>query len=73
MTESYNGEEQSVFQIRIKGSLDESWSDWFHGMTVTTQSGETTFTGKMDQSTLRGVLNKIWDLNLALISVKRIA
>ncbi|MGD2158874.1 MAG: hypothetical protein PVG32_18490 [Anaerolineales bacterium] len=73
MTECCKGEEQFVFQIRMDGSLDESWSDWFDGMTVATKSGETTITGKMDQSTLRGVLNKIWDLNLALISVKRIA
>lgn len=64
---------QVVYQIRIQGRLDESWSDWFNGMTITFESGITTLTGAVaDQSALRGLLCKIWDLNLTLISVNKI-
>jgi hypothetical protein len=63
------------YRIEIKGLLDESWSDWFSGLTIEnwrTEDGSThsQLTGPVtDQSTLRGILNKIWDLNLILISV----
>jgi hypothetical protein len=61
-----------IYQIQIEGELDEQWSDWFSGMTVKVEDGQrkvTTLTGEADQATLRGILNKIWDLNLLLISV----
>jgi len=60
------------YQIRIEGELDEQWSDWFSGMTVVVEDGRrkvTTLTGDADQAALRGILNKVWDLNLVLISV----
>ena len=63
------------FRIRVEGELDEQWSDWFSGMAVTVENGQkkvTTLNGCADQSALRGVLNKIWDLNLVLISVNPI-
>lgn len=72
------GSDQAVYQIRVQGKLDEKWSDWFGGMTVTVQSESndapiTTLTGAVaDQSALRGILTRIWDLNLTLISVNRI-
>ena len=60
-------------QIQVQGRLDEGWSDWFSGMTVTSESGVTTLTGTVaDQAALRGILTRIWDLNLALVSVSRI-
>lgn len=65
------------YQIKVQGRLDEKWSDWFGGMTVMVQSESndapiTTLTGAVaDQSALRGILDKIWDLNLTLISVTR--
>ena len=65
------------YQIKVQGKLNEKWSDWFGGMTVTVQSESndapiTTLTGAVaDQSALRGILTKIWDLNLTLISVNR--
>jgi len=63
----------AVYQIKMQGRLDESWSGWFDGMTVASDSDTTTLTGAVaDQSALRGILNKLWDLNLALISVTRI-
>jgi hypothetical protein len=64
--------EQTVYQIKVQGQLDERWSDWFDGLAVTIESENppvTTLTGPADQSALRGMLNRIWDLNLILISV----
>jgi hypothetical protein len=70
------GDEQAVYQIKVRGALDEQWSDWFDGLTVAIESDEesenlpvTIITGAVDQSTLRGILNRVWDLNLVLISV----
>jgi len=63
----------TVYQIKMQGRLDESWSGWFSGMTVTSDGDTTTLTGAVaDQSALRGILTKLWDLNLALISVAQI-
>ncbi|MBN2004030.1 MAG: hypothetical protein JXA21_11805 [Anaerolineae bacterium] len=62
----------TIFQIKIQGELRENWSDWFNGMSISTEGDPsiTTLTGTIaDQAALRGILNKIWDLNLALISV----
>ena len=65
--------ETSVYQIKVQGQLDKSWSGWFSGMTVTSDGDTTTLTGAVaDQSALRGILTKLWDLNLALISVAQI-
>jgi hypothetical protein len=62
-----------VYQVRVKGSLDKEWSEWFDGFTVTPNtSGETLLTGVVaDQAALHGLLNKIRDLGLPLLSVKR--
>ena len=65
--------EQAIYQIKIQGKLDEGWSEWFNEMTVTFESDITTLTGAaVDQAALRGILDKIWDLNLSLISVNRV-
>ena len=62
-----------TYQIKMEGKLDENWSDWFSGMTITLESNITVLTGVVaDQAALRGILSKIWDLNLTLISVNRI-
>lgn len=60
----------AAYQIKAQGMLDETWSDWFGGMAVEFENGITTLTGEVtDQAALRGVLCKLWDLNLALISL----
>jgi len=65
----------NFYKINIKGHLQEKWAEWFNGMIVelTTSNqemGETVMLIMVpDQAALRGVLNKIWDLNLSLISV----
>ena len=65
---------QQVYEIRVEGHLGDSWSPWFEGMTIRHQdSGETVLTGALvDQSALHGVLIKIRDLGLPLVTVKRV-
>jgi hypothetical protein len=66
------------YQIKVQGSVDPSWSDWFNGMEVSLETERdagcvTTFTGAVaDQASLRGILNHLWDLNLTLLSVSQI-
>jgi len=62
---------QSV-EIRVKGRIDEHWSDWFAGLTIThTDQGETILSGTVvDQSALYGLLAKLRDLGLPLVSVQ---
>jgi hypothetical protein len=64
----------SIYEIRIKGHLAERWSDWFEGLSIHQDpDGETILTGPLaDQSALFGVLTRIHDLNLILVSVSRI-
>ncbi len=63
-----------VYEFRVEGHLADRWSDWFEGLTIRNDSnGETTLTGRLtDQAALFGVLTRIHDLNLILISVHRI-
>lgn len=62
---------QEIYQIIVKGVLDSRWSDWFEGMTVTPKpDGETVLTGPVaDQAALHGLLQKIRDMGLPLVSV----
>jgi hypothetical protein len=61
----------SYYKIRVKGHLDERWSEWFDGLEITNlQNGETMLYGNVvDQAALHGVLNKVRDLGLPLIAV----
>ena len=65
---------QKIYEIKIKGYLDDRWADWFEGMTFTHESdGNTTLCGPVtDQAALHGILNGIRDLGLSLISVQRV-
>jgi hypothetical protein len=60
-----------VYQIRIKGHLGSQWTDWFDGLTITLEdNGDTLLTGPViDQAALHGLLKKVRDLGLPLISV----
>jgi hypothetical protein len=62
-----------IYHIRVKGNLDQRWSDWFDGFGITPQTGdETLLAGPVaDQAALHGLLNKIRDLGLPLLLVKR--
>ena len=63
----------SIYQIRVQGRLESRWSDWFNNFTILGDGDQTVLTGPVgDQAELRGLLNKIWDLNLTLISLSRV-
>lgn len=76
MSDEQEAVEPLLYQIRIQGRLDARWSDWFSGLAVRIEDGDPLFTtleGSVDQATLRGILNRIWDLNLTLVSVSRVS
>lgn len=68
------GAHVGFFEIHVKGQLDKSWSDWLEGLDVTLlEKGEMILTGHIsDQAALMGILNKLYGLNLALLSVNEI-
>jgi len=60
-----------VYEIRVKGHLDQRWSAWFDGMTITNEAnGDAIISGPLvDQAALHSLLIKVYNLNLTLISV----
>jgi hypothetical protein len=75
-------DQPTAYEIKVPGELDERWSDWVGGMTITTEYAvpggaggagdappETTLTGKVDQAALHGLLRRLYALGLPLISV----
>jgi hypothetical protein len=60
-----------VYQIRIKGHLGSQWTGWFEGLTITLEEdGDTLLTGPViDQAALHGLIKKVRDLGLPLVSV----
>ena len=73
-----NPETRQIYQITLKGALDPSWSDWLNGFEISTGTAAdgtciTMLTGVVpDQAALRGVLTRIWDLNLEVTSVHQV-
>ena len=66
--------EPATYQIKVPGELDENWSDWAGGMTITVdREGNsppvTVLTGVLDQAALQGLLRRLYSLGLPLISV----
>ena len=66
--------EPAIYQVRIKGHLGREWTDWFEGLTIALEdNGDTLLTGLVvDQAALYGLLKKVRDLGLSLLSVNRI-
>jgi len=64
----------TVYEIRINGHLGRQWSDWFGGLTITLEdNGDTLLTGPVvDQAALHGLLRKVRDLGMPLLSVTRV-
>ncbi len=75
MSETYtvpdDHDESGFYEIRIKGHLDDRWSAWFEGLTLTLEdNGNTLLTGLVvDQAALYGILKKVRDVGMSLISV----
>ncbi len=73
-----DGSQASMYRIVVQGLLDGSWSEWLGGPSLAARSTEdgscvTLLAGPVvDQPALRGILNRLWDLNLILISVNRV-
>ncbi|HKF57205.1 MAG TPA: hypothetical protein VKJ45_17225 [Blastocatellia bacterium] len=67
-----NPDQPMNYQIRVKGHLGSEWTNWFGGLTVTLEdSGETLLTGPVvDQAALHGLLRKVRDLGMPLVSVR---
>lgn len=68
---AHGGAEPGRYEIRLEGQLDQRWSDWFEGFTLTSESnGTTTLSGpELDQAALHGLLRRVGDLGLTLISL----
>ena len=64
------------YRIVVEGALDAVWGEWFSDLQIAVDDGNdaiTTLSGPVaDQAALRGILNKLWDLNLSVILVKRL-
>ena len=63
-----------VYQIRLEGHLGPQWADWFGGLSITLEdNGDTLLTGPvLDQAALHGLLRKVRDLGIPLISAIRV-
>lgn len=72
-TDSDSGEPM-VYQIRIKGHLGQQWADWFGDLSITREeNGDTLVTGPVvDQAALHGLLRRVRDLGVPLLSVIRL-
>ena len=65
--------EPARYEIRVNGALDDQWAGWFGGLQLKSSGGQTVITGTLpDQPALHGVLCRIRDLGLCLISVHRL-
>ena len=66
--------EPGLYEIRLKGHLDDKWADWFEGLSITREdNGETLIRGHVvDQAALHGVLRNVRDLGLPLLSVVQV-
>jgi hypothetical protein len=71
-------EQFSIYQIKVQGKLNEQWADWLEGVTISHDQTSkealvSTLTGPVvDQAALRGIMNRLWDLNVTLLSIKRL-
>jgi hypothetical protein len=74
MAEVIDSSQPTIYQIRIEGHLGQQWTDWFEGLTITPEKdGDTLLTGPViDQAALHGLLKKVRDLGIPLVSINRV-
>jgi hypothetical protein len=74
MAGQHSAEDEMIYQIRIKGHLGRQWTDWFEGLTITLEEdGDTLLSGPViDQAALYGILKKVRDLGMPLLSVNSV-
>jgi hypothetical protein len=67
-----------VYEILVQGKLDRDWSDWLDGLSIAMEDADggetiTRLTGLVaDQPALRGILTRVWDLNLVILSIRQL-
>ena len=68
-----NLDKPDIFEIKVRGHLDKSWSEWLGGMEIElANEGEMILTGNIgDQAALMGILNKLYSLNLTIVSLRK--
>jgi hypothetical protein len=74
MSEQGQRDDRQAYRIQVEGWLDQDWSDWLGDPDITLErvagsEPATILTALLDQAALRGLLCRLWDLNLALVSV----
>ena len=71
MAEVIDSSQPTIYQIRVKSHLGSDWTDWFEGLTITLEDdGDMLLTGPVvDQAALHGLLKKVRDLGMPLVSV----
>ena len=74
MAEVIDSSQPTIYQIRLKSHLGSDWTDWFEGLAITLEeNGDTLLTGPVaDQAALHGLLKKVRDLGMSLVSVNRV-
>jgi hypothetical protein len=61
------------YEVRVDGVLDDRWSEWFDGLRIEHQGGQTLLSGVLaDQPALHGILDKVRDLGLSIVLVRRL-
>ena len=71
-TRSIGTEQPAAYRIEVQGTIDAGWAAWFEGTSIEQRAGSITLDAIVDQAALRGLLCRLWDLNLSVIAVNRV-
>jgi hypothetical protein len=64
---------RAKYEIRVEGVLDQQWTAWFEGLAIDSDQSQTVISGPVaDQAALHGLLNRVCDLGLVIVSVRRL-